>query len=66
MVKLFSSMHHSVPENPAPKEESKPLSLFKPPQNDLNEIIMFDMDNTLTPASDLIEDEMIPYLLKLR
>ena len=29
------------------------------------EIIMFDMDNTLTPASAVIEPEMIPYLERL-
>ena len=66
MVKLFASMQPSIPENPAPKEIVKPLYMFSNPKTDLNEIIMFDMDNTLTPASDLIEDQMISYLLKLR
>ena len=38
----------------------------KPHQLDLNEIIMFDMDNTLTPSSNVIEPEMITYLQELR
>ena len=48
------------------KDSQKPKQDLDTPPTDLNEIIMFDMDNTLTPASDVIEDCMIPYLVNLR